>query len=164
MASYNRVILMGNLTRDPEVRTTPGGVMVADLRLAVNETFRDKTTNAKVEKACFVDVAVWDQSAEICRQYLTKGSPLLVEGRLQYDEWKTPQGETRNKLRVRADRIQLVGGGQRPGGAPSPEASTASSGTPPVGGYASAPAASQHEPEPGYPAASGDPSNDDPPF
>ena len=159
MASYNRVILMGNLTRDPEVRTTPGGVTVADLRLAVNETFRSKSTNEKVEKACFVDVAVWDQAAEICRQYLSKGSPLLVEGRLQYDEWKNPQGETRSKLLVRADRIQLIGGGTRAGGPSSDTARPAS-----TAAGSAAPAAPHPDNEPEYPADSGDTSNDDPPF
>lgn len=157
MASFNRVILMGNLTRDPELRTTPNGTAVADLRLAVNETFRSKSTNEKVEKTCFVDVAVWDQAAEVCRQYLAKGSPLLLEGRLQYDEWKNPQGETRSKLFVRADRIQLVGGGSRGGNAPAE--------TPPVGGSGGAgSAASRAEPEPGHPGEPGDPTNEDPPF
>ncbi len=160
MASYNRVILMGNLTRDPEIRTTPGGVLVADLRLAVNETFRNKTTNEKVEKACYVDVAVWDHAAEICRQYLAKGSPLLLEGRLQYDEWKNPQGETRSKLFVRADRIQLVGGSPRSGSSTSETAS-------PVGGGVVLPGSSparRSDPEPEYAGGSGDPSNEDPPF
>ncbi len=156
MASFNRVILMGNLTRDPEIRTTPNGTAVADLRLAVNETFRSKTTNEKVEKTCFVDVAVWDQAAEICRQYLAKGSPLLLEGRLQYDEWKNPQGETRSKLFVRADRIQLVGG---------PRGGSTPADNPPAGGFGGAgSAAHPGAPEPGNPDAAGDPSNEDPPF
>lgn len=154
MANFNRVILMGNLTRDPELRTTPSGVSVADLRLAVNETFRNKSTNEKVEKTCFVDVAVWDQAAEICRQYLVKGSPLLLEGRLQYDEWKSPQGETRSKLLVRADRIQLIGGRPRAGGT--------SEASPPVGGGDANPAT--QPPEPRSSDGPEDPPNDDPPF
>ena len=109
MASYNRVILLGNLCRDPELRKTPGGASVVELRLAVNEVYKNRTTGEKTEKTCYVDVVVWNQQAELCQQYLHKGSPLLVEGRLQYDEWKTPQGESRNKLRVAADRIQFVG-------------------------------------------------------
>lgn len=127
MASYNRVILLGNLCRDPELRKTPGGASVVELRLAVNEVFRNKTTNEKTEKTCYVDVVVWHQQAELCQQYLSKGSPLLVEGRLQYDEWKNPQGETRNKLRVQADRIQLIGPPR--GTAPHGDAVPASAGT-----------------------------------
>jgi single-strand DNA-binding protein len=156
MASYNRVILLGNLCRDPELRKTPGGASVVELRLAVSEVFRNKTTNEKTEKTCYVDVVVWHQQAELCQQYLSKGSPLFVEGRLQYDEWKNPQGETRNKLRVQADRIQLIGGPR--GNAPHGEVA------PPAGG--SAAPAKAHEPASGtdddhFPA---DPANDDPPF
>ncbi len=109
MPSFNRVILMGNLTRDPEVRYTNSGVPVATLRLAVSETFRRKETNEKVEKTCFVDVQVWQRQAETCQQYLSKGRPVLVEGRLELDEWETPQGEKRSRLRVRADRVQFLG-------------------------------------------------------
>jgi len=113
--SYNRVILMGNLCRDPELRKTPGGLSVVELRLAVNETFRNRTTNERVEKTCFVDVVVWHQQAEICAQYLAKGRAVLVEGRLQYDEWKNQQGETRSRLRVQADRVRFIGSGSGPG-------------------------------------------------
>jgi single-strand DNA-binding protein len=120
MAGYNRVVLLGNLCRDPELRNTSGGASVVELRLAVNEIYRNRTTNERVEKTCFVDVVVWHQQAEACSQYLSKGSPILVEGRLQYDEWKTAQGESRNKLRVQADRVQFIGspprGGSQDGG------------------------------------------------
>ncbi|MDD4017612.1 MAG: single-stranded DNA-binding protein [Kiritimatiellae bacterium] len=108
MASFNKVILMGNLTRDPEIRQTPSGAKVAELRLAVSETWRDKSGQSK-EVTCFVDVVVWEKLAELCQQYLAKGRPVLVEGRLQMDEWKNQQGETRSKLRVRADAVKFVG-------------------------------------------------------
>jgi single-strand DNA-binding protein len=108
MASFNKVMLIGNLTRDPEVRSLPSGVNVADLRLAVNENYTDKN-GQKVEKAVYVDVAVWDKQADLCKNYLSKGSPLLVEGKLQMDEWTSKEGEKRSKLRVRAERIQFLG-------------------------------------------------------
>ena len=108
MASFNKVILMGNLTRDPELRQTPSGAKVAELRLAVSETWRDKSGQSK-EVTCFVDVVVWEKLAELCQQYLAKGRPVLVEGRLQMDEWKNQQGEARSKLRVRADVVKFVG-------------------------------------------------------
>jgi len=108
MASFNKVILMGNLTRDPEIRQAGTGVKVADLGLAVTETWRDKNGQTK-ETTCFVDVVVWDKLAELCGQYLHKGRPVLVEGRLQMDEWKNQQGEKRTKMRVRADTIKFLG-------------------------------------------------------
>ena len=108
MSSFNKVILMGNLTRDPELRQTPTGAKVAELRLAVSETWRDKSGQSK-EVTCFVDVVVWEKLAELCQQYLAKGRPVLVEGRLQMDEWKNQQGEARSKLRVRADAVKFVG-------------------------------------------------------
>lgn len=108
MASFNKVILMGNLTRDPEIRQAGNGVKVADLGLAVTESWRDKSGQTK-DVTCFVDVVVWDKLAELCGQYLTKGRPVLVEGRLQMDEWKTKEGEKRSKLRVRADTVKFLG-------------------------------------------------------
>ena len=113
MASFNKVILMGNLTRDPEVRQAPSGAKVADLGLAVSETWRDKATGQSKEVTCFVDVVVWDKLAELCQQYLAKGRPVLVEGRLQMDEWKNQQGEKRSKLRVRADTVKFLGSPQK---------------------------------------------------
>ena len=113
MASFNKVILMGNLTRDPELKTAPSGSKVADLGLAVSESWRDKTTGENREVVCFVDVTVWNRLAELCQQYLKKGSPILVEGRLQMDEWNNQQGEKRSKLRVRADTVKFLGTSQR---------------------------------------------------
>lgn len=113
MASFNKVILMGNLTRDPELKTAPSGSKVADLGLAVSESWRDKNTGENREVVCFVDVTVWNRLAELCQQYLKKGSPILVEGRLQMDEWKNQQGEKRSKLRVRADTVKFLGSSQK---------------------------------------------------
>lgn len=109
MASFNRVLLMGNMTRDPEVRYTPTGTAVADLGLAVNESYKNKA-GEMVENTVFVDVVVWGRQAETAAEYLRKGSPVFVEGRLQLDQWESPQGEKRSKLRVRADRVQFLGG------------------------------------------------------
>ncbi len=120
MASYNRVILMGNVTRDPELRYIPSGTAVTDLGLAVND--RRKNANGEwVEETTFVDVTLWARTAEIACEYLSKGSPVFVEGRLKLDTWEK-EGKKNYKLRVVGDRIQLLGskggggGGQRGGG------------------------------------------------
>ncbi|MCE9613714.1 MAG: single-stranded DNA-binding protein [Lentisphaerae bacterium] len=107
MASLNKVFLMGNLTKDPEVRYIPSGKAVCEMGLAVNESYRGKDGNP-VEQTIFVDVVVWERQAETCGEYLRKGSPVMVEGRLQLDKWKTKEGENRSKLRVRADRVQFL--------------------------------------------------------
>jgi len=122
MGTMNRVFLMGNLTRDPAVRTTPGGIAVSDLGLAVNEKYRNKAGEV-VESTCFTDVVVWGRQAETCGQYLMKGSPVMVEGRLQLDQWQTEAGEKRSRLRVRADRVQFLGKGRHGGNAAPPEPS-----------------------------------------
>jgi single-strand DNA-binding protein len=116
MASLNKVILVGNLTRDPEIRHTPKGTAVVDLGMAINEKYRLQDGTDK-EEVCFVDVVVWGRQAETCKEYLSKGSPLLVDGRLQFDQWETQQGEKRSRLRVRADRVQFLGRGGAGGGA-----------------------------------------------
>jgi single-strand DNA-binding protein len=114
MASLNKVLLIGNLTRDPDIRRFGEGRMVADLRLAVNRRF--KKDGVLREETCFVGVSVFERQAEICQQYLRKGSPVLVEGRLKYDEWEK-EGQKFNKLSVVADRVQFLpkseGGGER---------------------------------------------------
>lgn len=127
MSTLNRVFLMGNLTRDPEVRYTPSGTAVGDLRLAVNEIYKNKAGET-VESTVFVDVEVWARQAETCAEYLYKGSPVLVEGRLKLDQWENQQGEKRSKLRVRADRVQFLGAPKRDGATgeqPSPQAPAA---------------------------------------
>ena len=108
MASLNRVFLIGNLTRDPELRYTPEGTAVLDLGLAVSRVYTTKDNEKKTE-VCFVDVVVWRRQAETCHEYLSKGSPIFVEGRLQFDQWETSDGEKRSKLRVIANRVQFLG-------------------------------------------------------
>jgi single-strand DNA-binding protein len=120
MPNFNRVILMGNLTADPEVRYAPSGNPVADMRMAVNRRWRGQDGQDH-EETCFVSVAAWGRQAEICQQYLAKGSPLFVEGRLKYDQWER-DGQKFSKLSVVAERVQLMGGsrGGAQGGAQAP--------------------------------------------
>ncbi len=115
MASFNRVILMGNLTRDPELRYIASGTAVAHVGLAIND--RRKNANGEwVEEVTFVDVTLWGRTAEVAGEYLTKGSPVLIEGRLKLDTWETSDGQKRSKLKVVGERMQMLGG--RGAGAP----------------------------------------------
>ena len=107
MARLNNVALLGNLTKDPELRQTSQGTSVTDLRLAISDTTRDKD-GEPVESTCYVDITAWEKQAEACAKYLTKGSPVLVEGKLQFDQWESKEGEKRSKLRVRAHRVQFL--------------------------------------------------------
>ena len=118
MASLNKVFLIGNLTRDPELRYTPAGVAVTNLGLAVNRRFRDKTGEVK-EDVCFLTVTVWDKQAEACSQYLQKGSPIFVEGVLQSRSWETSDGQKRSTIDVRAERVQFLGTFKGSGAAPA---------------------------------------------
>lgn len=108
MASLNKVFLMGNLTRAPELRYTPNGTAVSDLRLAVNRAYTTQS-GEKRQETYFLTVVVWGKQAETCGQYLDKGSPILVEGRLQTREWEGKDGQRRNVVEVVADRIQFLG-------------------------------------------------------
>lgn len=126
MASFNRVVVMGNVTRDPEIKRLPSGVAVLDLGVAINEKSKNKAGEL-IEKTVFLDVAVWDKQAENCAQYLRKGAPVLVEGKLQMDEWTSKEGEKRSKLRVRADMVQFLGAPKRPGNEGGADAEFASS-------------------------------------
>ena len=108
MANLNKVFLIGNLTRDPELRYTPGGTAVANLGLAVNRRFKDSSGGLK-EEVCFLTVTVWDKQAEACCQYLKKGSPIFVEGVLQSRTWETQDGQKRSAIDVRAERVQFLG-------------------------------------------------------
>ena len=108
MPDLNKVMLMGNLTRDPEVRHTPKGTAVGDLSLAINQSYKAQDGQLR-EEVCYVDVVTWGRQAETCKEFLTKGSPVFVEGRLQLDQWETKEGEKRSRLRVRAERIQFLG-------------------------------------------------------
>ena len=108
MANLNKVFLIGNLTRDPELRYTPNGTAVANLGLAVNRRFKDSSGELK-EEVCFLTVTVWDKQAEACCQYLSKGRPVFVEGVLQSRFWETPEGQKRSAIDVRAERVQFLG-------------------------------------------------------
>lgn len=108
MSSFNKVILMGNLTRDPELRVTPKGVSVCQFSLAVNSTYRDKDGNPKDEVA-FVDIDAFGKQADVISKYLLKGRPLLVEGRLKFDTWEDKEGGRRSKLKVVLEGFQFVG-------------------------------------------------------
>lgn len=108
MASYNKVLLMGNLTKDPELRYTPQGTAVVNLRLAVNRKYRSKDNELK-EEVCFITVVVWNKQAETCNQYLHKGSGIFVEGRLQSRSWEDNSGAKRSVIEVRAERVQFTG-------------------------------------------------------
>ncbi len=119
MASYNRVVLLGNVTRDPELRYIPSGTAVIDLGLAVSD--RRKTSSGEwVEEPTFVDITLWGRTAEVAGEYLSKGSPVLIEGRLKLETWENNEGQKRSKLKVIGERMQLLGtrapggGGSRP--------------------------------------------------
>ncbi len=108
MASFNRVILVGNLTRDVELRYVPSGMAVCEFGLAVN----DRRKNAQgewVDDPVFVDVTLWGRTAEVASEYLSKGSPVLIEGRLKYDQWEGNDGQKRSKLRVVGEKMQMLG-------------------------------------------------------
>ena len=108
MANFNRVFLMGNLTKDPELRYTPQGIAVVNLRLAVNRRFRNKNQELK-EEVCFITAVAWNKQAETCNQYLHKGSGLFIEGRLQSRSWEDNAGQKRSVIEVRAERVQFLG-------------------------------------------------------
>lgn len=109
MASYNKVMIMGNLTRDPEVRYTPKGSAVADLAIAVNRTYTADNGERR-EEVTYVDVVLWARQAEVAGQYLKKGSPVFIEGRLQMDTWEDKQtGQKRSKIRVVGEFMQMLG-------------------------------------------------------
>lgn len=120
MATYNRVILMGNLTRDIQLRYTPAGTPVTEVGMAIND--RRKGQNGEwIDETTFVEVTFWGRTAEVAAEYLSKGSPVFVEGRLKYDTWEK-DGQKQSKLRVVCDRMQMIGG-QRDGAQRSNSAS-----------------------------------------
>jgi single-strand DNA-binding protein len=117
MASFNRVILMGNLTRDVEVRYLQSGMAVCDIGLAVNDRRKNQQTGEWVEEVTFVDITLWGRTAEVAGEYLSKGSPVMIEGRLKLDQWEK-EGQKHSKLKVVGERMQMVGakGGGGSGG------------------------------------------------
>jgi single-strand DNA-binding protein len=144
MANFNRVLLMGNLTRDPEVRYTPKGTAVCTLGLAVNEAYTTQSGEQK-EETIFVDIDVWGRQAETAGQYLAKGRPVFVEGRLRLDSWDDKEtGQKRSKLKVVALRIQFLGApkagadfSDQPPGDDKPQRGAAQGGLPPAPARAS---------------------------
>lgn len=112
MASINRVVLVGNLTRDPELRHTPGGMPVCSLRIAVNTRRKDSATGEWTEKPNYFSVTVWGQQGENCAQYLTKGRPVAIDGRLEWREWEAQDGSKREAIDIIADTVQFLGGRQ----------------------------------------------------
>jgi len=110
MASYNRIIMMGNLTRDPEVKQLTSGQSVCRFGLASNRQFKNKQTGTMVQEVCFVDVDVWGAQAEVCKQYLQKGRGVLIEGRLKLDSWQDQDGTKRSKHSIVADRVTFISG------------------------------------------------------
>lgn len=115
MANFNKVILVGNLTRKPELRTVSTGSKVTDIGLAINDRRKDQS-GQWVEETTFVDVTLWGRQAEVAEQYLDKGSPVLIEGRLKLDTWET-DGQKRSKLKVIGERMQMLSGrGESSGG------------------------------------------------
>jgi single-strand DNA-binding protein len=127
MASLNKVMLIGNLTRDPEVKYTPKGTAVAEIAIAINRNYTG-ADGQKKEEVTFIDVTLWERLAEIAGEYLKKGRPVFIEGRLQLDTWDDKAtGQKRSRLRVRAEQMQLLGsregggGGGAPAGGPDEE-------------------------------------------
>jgi single-strand DNA-binding protein len=117
MASFNKVILVGNLTRDPQVRYTTGGTAVTDIGLAINSQWFDKQSNQKKEETTFVDVTLWGRQAEVAGEYLSKGRPVLIEGRLQLDSWDDKEtGQKRSRLKVVCENMQMLGSREGGGG------------------------------------------------
>ncbi len=129
MASFNKIILMGNLTRDPQLSYLPSQTPVCEIGLAVNHRWRTPDGQQR-EDVCFIDCRSYGKQAEVLNQYMRKGQPLLVEGRLQLDQWESQDGQKKSKHRVFIERFSFVGGQQ---GAPGPQ------GGPQGGGYAPAP-------------------------
>jgi len=112
VVNLNEVMLIGNLTRDPELRYTPSGTAVTTLRIAANRSFKDKTGQMQKD-TCFVNIVVWAQMAEVCNQYLQKGRQVFVEGRLQSRTWQNSEGKNRSVLEIVATRVQFMPGGAK---------------------------------------------------
>ncbi|MFT3989929.1 MAG: single-stranded DNA-binding protein [Luteolibacter sp.] len=134
MANLNKVMLMGNLTRDPELRYTPKGTAVADIALAINRVWTNEQ-NQKQEETTFVDVTLWGRQAELAQQYLTKGRGVYIEGRLQLDTWDDKAtGQKRSKLKIVGENLQfLPGGGNANSGGSRPASSAPQRSAPPQG-------------------------------
>jgi len=108
MAGYNRVVLVGNLTRDPEYKQLASGQAVCRLGLATNRQFKNRQTGSMVQEVCYIDVDVWGAQAESCKQYLQKGRSVLIEGRIKFDSWEDAEGQKRSKHSIVADRVVFL--------------------------------------------------------
>tara|TARA_R110002050_G_scaffold74068_2_gene159061 strand:+ start:870 stop:1355 length:486 start_codon:yes stop_codon:yes gene_type:complete len=161
MANLNRVLLIGNLTRDPELRVTPKGTAICQFGLAVNRSYKDDSGSTK-EETTFIDIEAWGRQGEVISKYCTKGRPLFVEGRLKLDQWEDKAtGQKRSRMRVVLENFQFLGGrgdGDAPGSGPSDSADS----------YERGPAPSRNTPPPRSaaprPAAEPDNLDDDVPF
>lgn len=111
MASFNRIIIAGNLTRDPEYKQLPSGQGVCRLGLASNRQFKNRQSGTSIQEVCYVDVDVWGPQADSCHKFLQKGRGVLIEGRLKFDTWQDAQGQTRSKHSIVADRVVFLGNG-----------------------------------------------------
>jgi single-strand DNA-binding protein len=148
MASFNKVILIGNLTRDPELRYTPKGTAIAKVGLAVNRVWTTETGEKK-EEVTFVDVDIFGRTAENVGQYMRKGRPILIEGRLKLDQWDDKQtGQKRSRLGVVAETVQFLGSptGAGEGGAPAPSRSRPAAAAPAAAAPAAEPVAGDEPP------------------
>jgi single-strand DNA-binding protein len=119
--SFNKTILMGNLTRDPEMRSLPSGQTVTNFGLAVSESWTDKASGEKREEVCFVDVDAWGRQGEVVLEYFSKGKPILIEGKLKFRTWEADDGTKRSKHSVTLDRFSFVGSKNDSNGASSDE-------------------------------------------
>ncbi|MDP7008705.1 MAG: single-stranded DNA-binding protein [Phycisphaerales bacterium] len=130
MATYNKVLIMGNLTRDPELKQTPSNQSVAQIGIAMNRKFKDREGTLR-EETTFVDCEAWGRTAEVMSQYLSKGKPVFVEGRLKLDQWQDKDGNNRSKLKVVIESFQFIDskGGQS---STPPTAGAATTAAPPV--------------------------------
>lgn len=111
MAGYNRIIMIGNLTKDPDLKPV-GAQSVCKMTIASNKQYKNKQTGATIQEVCFIDIEVWGAQAESCKTYLQKGRPVLVEGRLKLDTWKDQEGQTKSKHSIVAEKIVFLGTGQ----------------------------------------------------
>lgn len=130
MASFNKVILLGNLTRDPELRYTPQGAAVCEFALALNYVYTNKQTGQKVEEVSFIDLVAWGKTGETIAEYMKKGRQIMIEGRLKQDRWEAQDGKKMSKVRVTVESFQFVGSRPEGGGGPAP----AKGGAAPAGG------------------------------
>src|SRR3990172_6962635 len=120
MANFNRVILVGNLTRDPELRYAPSGAPVCSFDLAVNRSYTTQAGERR-DEVCYITIVVWGKQAETCAEYLKKGRGALIEGRLTQRSWETPDGKKRSKHEVVGERVHFLGGRREGGGPPEAE-------------------------------------------